>query len=394
MPKTHVDGTVRDTITSIGIDIGTTSTCLIVSRLTTAQLGGVHAMASVEIIDREVLYRSPVIFTPLIDHSTLDSDAIFTWVREQLRQANITWGSVDSGAVIITGESAQRRNARAVIEQLSEDAGRFVVATAGPQLEAILAGRGSGAAALSKEQNLRVLNLDVGGGTTNGTLFVAGEVEATVCAHVGGRLVRIDPATARIVGISPPARRAAEILGLQIEEGQPANPETLWTLCSGMAQGLHELIQGRAESDMAQALLIGAPPSAPIRADVVTFSGGTGRELYKSTERRSLTEVIQYGDFGPMLADALRVGPTCQTFTLREPPETVPPSSAPAWRCWSSAAPPSSCTPTNCSRSRTCPWSNHRILIRWPRLPTSPHPCARGSPGSPTAKRTSISRWP
>lgn len=323
MPKPACEQPLRDTLTSIGIDIGTTSTCLVVSRLTTARLGGVHAMASVEIIGREVLYRSPVIFTPLLDETRLDSDAIFAWVREQLRQANLTWGQIDSGAVIITGESAQRENARAVVEQLAGDAGRFVVATAGPQLEAILAGRGSGAAQLSKKANLRVLNLDVGGGTTNGALFVAGEVEAIVCAHVGGRLVRIDPDTARIVGISPPARRAAEILGLKIEVGGPANPEVLWTLSAGMAEGLHELIEGKAESEMARALVIGSPPSSPIRADVVTFSGGTGRELYAATERRSLKEVIRYGDIGPMLADALRQGPTCRAFTLREPPETV-----------------------------------------------------------------------
>jgi len=323
MPRASCEQPVRDTLTSIGIDIGTTSTCLIVSRLTTARLGGVHAMASVEITQREVLYRSPVIFTPLLDETQLDSDAIFAWVREQLRQANLTWGNIDSGAVIITGESAQRENARAVVAQLAEDAGRFVVATAGPQLEAVLAGRGSGAATLSKKENLRVLNLDVGGGTTNGALFVAGEVEATVCAHVGGRLVRIEPDTARVVGISPPARRAAEILGLRFEVGQPANPEQLWALCTGMAQALHDLIAGRADSALARALVIGSPPSSPIRADVVTFSGGTGRELYASAERRSLRDVIRYGDIGPMLADALRQGPTCRAFTLREPPETV-----------------------------------------------------------------------
>ena len=65
MPRRDCDPKVRDSLTSIGIDIGTTSTCLIVSRLTTARLGGVHALASVKITGREVLYRSPVIFTPL-----------------------------------------------------------------------------------------------------------------------------------------------------------------------------------------------------------------------------------------------------------------------------------------------------------------------------------------
>ena len=49
-----------------------------------------------------------------------------------------------TGAVIITGETARKENANEVLEALSDLAGDFVVATAGPDLESILAARGAG----------------------------------------------------------------------------------------------------------------------------------------------------------------------------------------------------------------------------------------------------------
>lgn len=314
---------IRETLTSLGIDIGTSTTCLIVSRITTARMGGIHAVASVEIVDREVIYRSPVHFTPLLDLDRLDSDAIFRWVNEQLEIAGVQWSQVDSGAVIITGESAGRENAREVVDRLAGHAGRFVVATAGPSLEAILAARGAGAATRSHKGNLSILNLDVGGGTTNGALFRFGEVAGTICAHVGGRLVRMDPETGRITHISPPAQRVSDLLGLNLQSGQVADPSQLWLLCTGMADGLDQLIQGGELSELAQALLIGPPLQEPLTPDAISFSGGVGREFYSGTNPRSLADVIRYGDIGPMLAAALREGPTAKRFRVEDPLETM-----------------------------------------------------------------------
>ncbi len=322
MTKYRAEDRVRESITSLGIDIGTTTTCLIISRLATARLGGTHAMARVEIVDRQVVYRSPVVFTPVTDQNLLDSEAIFGWVNGQLEQAGLAWGKVDSGAVIITGESAQRANAQAVVSELADRAGRFVVATAGPSLEAILAGRGAGAATLSR-QGRRVLNLDVGGGTTNGVLFADGEPATTLCAHVGGRLVRLDPFSARILSISPPAQRVVDELGLDLRAGARADPAQLWLLCTAMAEGLDQLLQGGQPSAVARALLIGPPLAGPVQAEQVTFSGGVGREIYQESPPISLADVARYGDIGPMLAAALRQGPTIRRFHLREPPETV-----------------------------------------------------------------------
>src|SRR5207245_4429823 len=79
------------------------------------------------------------------------------WTREM----------VDTGAVIATGEAARKDNAAAIVGLFSGQSGRFVCATAGHHLEALLAAHGSGAVAVSRSpETPLVLNIDIGGGTT------------------------------------------------------------------------------------------------------------------------------------------------------------------------------------------------------------------------------------
>ena len=96
-------------------------------------------------------------------------------IETEYASAKITANQVETGAVIITGESARKENARMVLELLSGFAGDFVVSTAGPDLESVIAGQGSGAWEFSEENGTVVVNLDIGGGTTNVVLFDGGE---------------------------------------------------------------------------------------------------------------------------------------------------------------------------------------------------------------------------
>ncbi|NYY76079.1 hypothetical protein DMI70_13865 [Escherichia coli] len=58
---------------------------------------------------------------------------------------------------------------------LSRSLGDFVVASAGPHLESVIAGHGAGAQTLSEQRLCRVLNIDIGGGTANYALLDAGK---------------------------------------------------------------------------------------------------------------------------------------------------------------------------------------------------------------------------
>ncbi len=133
---------MSETLLSVGIDIGTSTTQLILSRLTLANRANPFSVPRIAIEDREVLYRSGIHFTPLLSDTVIDAEGVRTIVAEEYRKSGFAPEQVDTGAVIITGETARKENAREVLSALSQFAGDFVVATAGPDLESILAARG------------------------------------------------------------------------------------------------------------------------------------------------------------------------------------------------------------------------------------------------------------
>ena len=156
---------MAEQLLSVGLDVGTTSTQMILSRLTAENKASGFAVPKMEITDREILYRSPVHFTPLAAHNLVDAAALRTLIQKEYENAGITREQVDTGAVIITGETSRKENAKAVLEQLSDLAGDFVVATAGPDLESILAARGAGA--FAKSDNVRSGKYSVTRGITS-----------------------------------------------------------------------------------------------------------------------------------------------------------------------------------------------------------------------------------
>ena len=90
-----------------------------------------------------------------------DAEGVRTILAEEYRKSGFAPEQVDTGAVIITGETARKENAREVLSALSQFAGDFVVATAGPDLESILAARGAGADEYSREHHTDVLHLSL-----------------------------------------------------------------------------------------------------------------------------------------------------------------------------------------------------------------------------------------
>ena len=133
---------MSERLRSVGLDVGTTSTQMILSELTIENRASSFEVPEMEIAERKILYKSPVHFTPLLDESHVDGAALRRIVEEEYRKAGISRDSVDTGAVIITGETSRKENARTVLEALSDFAGEFVVATAGPDLESVLAAKG------------------------------------------------------------------------------------------------------------------------------------------------------------------------------------------------------------------------------------------------------------
>ena len=294
---------MAEILRSVGLDIGTTSTQMILSKLTIENRASAFSVPEMQIADREILYRSPIHFTPLLQGDLVDGEGIRAILLAEYERAGITRAHVDTGAVIITGETSRKENAATVLQSLSDFAGDFVVATAGPDLESVLAAKGAGAVDFSAETGETVLHMDIGGGTSNLALIEDGQITATGCLNVGGRLLKFDknhcisyisPVLDGIwdgkVGDCPTPRQLEQLA------------ETLVSALE-MAAGLRERTQllDKLWTKDAGPMWVSAPTES-----VLSFSGGVADCI------ETAHPDFAFGDMGPILGRAIRRSRLCR----------------------------------------------------------------------------------
>jgi ethanolamine utilization protein EutA len=284
-------------LVTVGVDIGSSTTHLMFSRIFMQLIGEGRDVHSV-VVGREILWQSPIILTPYLDDDTIDAAALRRFVSDAYAEVQATAEHVDTGAIILTGEALKRQNARALAEMFALETGKFVCASAGHHLEAVLAANGSGTVARSRRDQRTLLNVDIGGGTTKLALVRDGEILGTAAIAIGARLLVHDEER-RLTRIDGPARLVAERLGITLMLGETLSPEdeakivTAWT---GVIAGL---IQGRPADELTQALMLTEPLPADVTPEALTFSGGVSEFLF-------LRETRDFGDLGASLAKALR----------------------------------------------------------------------------------------
>ncbi|MDR3321266.1 MAG: ethanolamine ammonia-lyase reactivating factor EutA [Synergistaceae bacterium] len=314
---------MREAIMSVGIDIGTSTTQLVFSRIEIENLAGAASVPRVQIVSKQVVYRSDIYFTPLFSSETIDGERIREIVTAEYAKAGIKPEDLSAGAVIITGETARKENARVVLDKLSGYAGNFVVATAGSDLEGIIAGRGAGTAAISKDEGKLMANFDVGGGTTNVAVFSNGEVAGTSCLDIGGRLVRISPDSRHVEYMTPKIKELAASMNLGIREGRIASLDALSALAARMASFIDELTGFAPESDMLDLFITSRRFRERFKLDGVTFSGGVADAVYAQGPADGASRLFRYGDMGIMLGQAIRGTEIFKKVPVREPAETI-----------------------------------------------------------------------
>jgi ethanolamine utilization protein EutA len=172
------------------------------------------------VVNREVLWRSPILITPYLDDNTIDVAQLESFIEGSYKEAGLTREEIDSGAVILTGQALKRRNAKAIAYLFAEESGKFVCASAGHHMESAMAAHGSGAIALSRKDHSNVLNIDMGGGTTKLGLCHGGRLLATAAIEVGGRLIAFDDA-GKLERIEGPAIAHAEQAGVDLKTPVP-----------------------------------------------------------------------------------------------------------------------------------------------------------------------------
>ena len=307
----------KETLLTVGIDLGTSTTQLVLSELTVENFASAFTVPRISISDKKVIYRSDIIFTPLLSQSEIDAEPIKAFVAEQYRQAGIHKQDIQMGAVIITGETARKSNANNVLRALSGYAGDFVVATAGPDLESIIAGKGAGAQTYSETKRKPVVNLDIGGGTTNLAVFKDGEVIDTACFDIGGRLIKLDQQQ-KITYIAPKIQEIINKKGLTLHLGDQATEQNLLPIISELVAVLENSIGLGTQSPFYQLLVTNHPLRKGEELPIVTFSGGVADCLNTTS-----TNLFKYGDIGLLLGKYLRKSLIFSEKEVLESTETI-----------------------------------------------------------------------
>jgi len=285
------------TLVTVGIDIGSSGTQVIFSRINLRRYGE-DLTSRYYVVSRETLFQSPVALTPYSSDERIDDAALGAIIDEAYVAAGVEAQDIDTGVVILTGEALRRENAEAIAALLAEQRGDFVTATAGHHMESMLAAYGSGASKLSYDESKRILNVDIGGGTTKLGIVENGNVTATAALHIGGRLQVVDD-IGRIVRLDPAGKFHARQAGFYWSRGDVLSPVQLDKVAASMADLLVAALTQRPLPHAVEHLYLTDPIAEFGRIDGVMFSGGVGEYVYGREDR-------DFGDMGRRLGRAIR----------------------------------------------------------------------------------------
>src|SRR5919109_2937146 len=288
----HIEEEEKLELTSVGVDIGSSTSHLVFSRLELTLEGTRYRVTR-----REVLNESEILLTPYVDETRIDVEALESFISQQYKKANIKREAVDTGALILTGVAVRRRNARAIAELFAQEAGKFVAVSAGDGLEATMAAHGSGAVAHSAKTGGVVLNVDIGGGTSKLALCNNGKVQEVSAMDIGARLLAFNQDGA-LVRIEEAGRKHAGWAGVTVELGRQVSQDELRRMVSGMVDKLFAVVKPHPFSDEVKELLRLPPLAFHGEIDSIMFSGGVSEFIYDR-------EKASFGDLGPLIADEL-----------------------------------------------------------------------------------------
>ena len=283
-------------LTTVGIDIGSSGTQVIFSRVHLRRLAE-DLTSRYYVVSRETLFQSPVALTPYQSEERIDDAKLGSIIDDAYAAADLHPGKIDTGVVILTGEALRRENAQGIAAILSEQGGEFVTATAGHHMESMLAAYGSGAARLSSDEGRRILNVDIGGGTTKLGLVENGKVIATAAVHIGGRLQVVE--NGRISRLDPAGKHHAKRAGFSWNRGDAIDVADMQKVADVMADTLVAALTARPMPYDVEHLYLTEPIPELGHLDGIMFSGGVGEYVYEREER-------DFGDMGPRLGRAIR----------------------------------------------------------------------------------------
>jgi ethanolamine utilization protein EutA len=305
-----LEGEDEIVILSVGVDIGSSTSHLVFSRIVLERLDSRYVVTT-----RETFYESDILLTPYTEEETIDAEKLGAFIAKQYDFAKVQPDEIDTGALILTGVAVRRKNARAIADLFASQTGKLVAVSAGDSLETVMAAYGSGAAARSQRASARVMNIDIGGGTSKIAICEGGKVVDLTAVDVGARLVVTDR-DSRVTRLEEAGRQFAADLGLDVKIGTMLKEEDKRALAGRMTDSLFDAMRGETPLVGAQSLLRLDPLTTRGAIAEVTISGGVAEFVY-GREKGS------FGDLGPLLAEQIRTRIEAWGPKLEKPAEGI-----------------------------------------------------------------------
>ena len=301
---------------SVGIDIGSSTSLLIFSRLTMQrELNFFNPTNRYVLVKRDIIYESKIIFTPLIDRYTIDVDAVINFLESEYKNAGINKYMVDTGAVIVTGETAKKKNADIIVKRISSESGKFVSASAGPNFESQLCALGSGIVDISREKQTTIMNIDIGGGSTKLAIVKNGIICSTSSINIGGHLLGIKK-DFKIWRIDEPTEILMNSFDMNYKIGDIITKEDIKTLSQEYAHLLFEVILGPAKSPNAKRFMMTEDLDYSLPIDKYSFSGGVAELIFGANGEN-------FDDIGQYLAKDINILVNKLKLQIIEPPNKI-----------------------------------------------------------------------
>ncbi|HXJ03061.1 MAG TPA: ethanolamine ammonia-lyase reactivating factor EutA [Micropepsaceae bacterium] len=305
-----LEGEDEIVILSVGVDIGSSTSHLVFSRIVLERLDSRYVVSQ-----RETFYESDILLTPYTEEETIDAEKLGAFIKKQYDFAKVQPDEIDTGALILTGVAVRRKNARAIADLFASQTGKLVAVSAGDSLETVMAAYGSGAVQRSSRDKALVMNIDIGGGTSKIAICAGGKVVDLTAVDVGARLVVTDR-EGRITRMEEAGRQFAAELGLDVSIGAALKPDDARALARAMTDRLFDAMQGGSPKVGAQSLLRLDSLGAHGAIGEVTISGGVSEFVY-GREKGS------FGDLGPLLAKEIRARIEAWGPKLEKPAEGI-----------------------------------------------------------------------
>jgi len=296
----------------IGLDFGTTtSSCVVAS----GNLADNAVTGRRELTGIREEYRSEIVLTPYAEKGKgLDVGRLEQDIDAWLAAGGVRPDQVFGGGALLTGLAAQQPNSGALVELVRMRLKDSLIASAAdPCLESWLAFQAS-AGRLSRSYPERwIVNLDIGGGTTNIALGRNGEVARTGSLFVGARHIQLVPGTYRVVKLSRYAQSLFDHLGIAAGPGDCLNRAQIDAILDFSVRLLESAVAGKKSvfaepvARLHEQVAFDLPDD--VQDPIVTVSGGVGELVYAAVQGKELPATTYFGDLGIDLARRLATVP-------------------------------------------------------------------------------------